>query len=91
MGGGIDFDSYTDKQLYLLLPGSEGRVFDRVQALIGVFAGERGGSPVWLVTRDAEGRRLKAAGGRCELNSVMLDCLRELLGSENVAMKQIEN
>ena len=66
--------------LYLRLPSEEGRLYPKVRAIINMFPGD---SSVVLYFADTRQRR----GGRCALDSRMVDELKGVLGEANVVLK----
>ncbi len=66
--------------LYLRLPTEEGKLFEKVKAILSMFCGE---SKVVVYFADTAARR----GSRCALDNRMIDELSRLLGRENVVVK----
>ena len=67
-------------KLYLKLPTEEGMLFRKVRAILNMFPGD---SQVVVYFADTKVRR----GTRCGFSAVMLEELKNVLGSENVVLK----
>jgi len=66
--------------VYLRLPTEEGKLFQKVRSILGMFPGK---SQAVVYFADTKLRK----GTNCDLDSAMLEELRSLLGQENVVLK----
>ena len=66
--------------LYLRLPTQEGKLFEKVKAMLTMFPGQ---SSAVIYFEDTK----KRCGGQCALDARLLQALTELLGKPNVVIK----
>ena len=66
--------------LYLRLPTEQGKLFDKIRAILSMFPGP---NPTVVYFEDTKQRR----GTKCTLDSIMLKELESVLGTENIVVK----